>query len=148
MISIKSNKELFFGQAKLGYVRMHIDMIINRPTERTYELKIVDSCFKLEEEEVPVYDEVNHVYERKTVTVEVPIAKKDRFVTYNYETVEGLAKVLNLKRTDFDSDTKYINELFRQGLLLTTKKECQDSISGISGKGMYLSEVQDWEIEK
>lgn len=76
MISIKSNKELFFGQAKLGYVRMHIDMIINRPSERTYELKIVDSCFKLEEEEVPVYDEVNHAYERKTVTVEVPIAKK------------------------------------------------------------------------
>ena len=147
MITIKSNKELFFGQAKVGYVRMAIDTITNRPSERTYELKIIDTCFKIEQEEIPTYNEATSNYEKKTAMVEVPIARKERYVIYNYDTIEGLAKVLNLKRSDFDGEIKYINELFRQGLLLITKKECQDSLSGIVGKGMYLSEVQDWEIE-
>ena len=38
-----------------------------------------------------------------------------------------------------------INELFRQGLLITTQQECQKGISG-EGKGMYFSEIQDWII--
>ena len=96
MITIKSNKELFFGQAKVGYVRMAIDTITNRPSERTYELKIIDTCFKIEQEEIPTYNEATSTYEKKTAMVEVPIARKERYVIYNYDTIEGLAKVLNL----------------------------------------------------
>ena len=56
-----------------------------------------------------------------------------------------LGKILQLKDSDFPSLTDYINELFRQGLLITTQQECQKGISG-EGKGMYFSEAQDWII--
>lgn len=32
MIAIRSNKELFFGEAKAGFIRMEIEEIINRPS--------------------------------------------------------------------------------------------------------------------
>ena len=39
------------------------------------------------------------------------------------------------------------NKLFQKGLLIIIQSECQQGISG-EGKGMYFSEINDWQILK
>ena len=144
MIAIQSNKKLQFPPASIGYVRMEIDLIQDKPSEKLYELRIVDSCIDTTVETVPILSLDGTTEEKQVETTKV-LASTTRSKTYTYEELNQLGKFLQISTTDFPSLTDYINELFRKGLLLTTQQECQKGVS-VEGKGMYFSEAQDWEI--
>lgn len=148
MIAIRSNKELFFGEAKAGFIRMEIEEIINRPATQTYTLRIVDTCFKEIEEEVEVWNETEGVMKTERIKDERIQGQKTRYVSYSYNHVKGLTDALKLDKSKFPSEVEYINELFKLGLLIITQKECKESLAGYENKGMYLSEATDWELEK
>lgn len=148
MIAIRSNKELFFGEAKAGFIRMEIEEIINRPATQTYTLRIVDTCFKEIEEEIEVWNETEGVMKTERIKDERTQGQKTRYVSYSYDQFKILAKVLKLDKSKFPSEVEYINELFKLGLLIVTQKECKESLAGYENKGMYLSEMADWELEK
>ena len=147
MIAIKSEKKLLFPPASVGYVTMEIDLIQNKPKEGVYELRIIDTCTDNVLEKISVPNEDGTGLEEKEVEVVKTLGTNVKFKTYTYEELAMLGKILQLKDSDFPSLTDYINELFRQGLLITTQQECQKGISG-EGRGMYFSEAQDWEIIK
>ena len=144
IIAIKSNKKLQFPPTSIGYVVMEIDLIQNKPKEGIYELRIVDRCVEDVLEKVHIINEQGES-EEKDVLIEKTIASTTRFKTYTYDGVKQLGDVLNLNPNDYESLTDYINDLFRQELLITTQQECQKGISG-EGRGMYFSEIQDWII--
>lgn len=158
MIAIQSNKQLQFPPANVGYVRMEIDLIQNKPNEGVYELRIIDTCFekiitqKLKPSYVPQYttDEPPILIEPlptdyEDIETEKVLEKHTRFKKYGYEDLKQLAQSLNIDFSDTLLTVENINSLFREGLLLVTQGECQAGISGV-GKGMYFSEVTDWEL--
>lgn len=143
MIAIQSTKKLQFPPASVGYITMEIDLIQNKPKEKLYELRIIDTCTDDVIEKVSVPNEDGTGLEEKELNVTKILGTNVRFKTYTYDELSMLGKILQLNVLDFPSLTDYINELFRQGLLITTQQECQKGISG-EGKGMYFSEAQDW----
>lgn len=130
MIAIKSNKDLYFPSGK-GRVTMSITIIQNKPEERIYEMKIIDTC------------------EREIIedgqTIKQFIGFITRFKTMTYDEIDALYESLDMESVNLPMREK-INESFRQGLLTVTQKECIDGISGEEGKGQYYSEAQDWSI--
>ena len=144
MIAIQSNKRLQFPPASVGFIKMEMDLIQNKPSEGLYELRIVDSCIDTITETVSSLKPDGTPEENQVETTKV-LASTTRFKTYTYEQLNQLGNLLQINTTDFSSLTDYINELFRKGLLLITQQECQQGIS-MPGKGMYFSEAQDWEI--
>lgn len=147
MIAIKSNKKLQFPPSSMGYVTMEIDLIQNKPKEKVYEIRITDTCSDnvLEKVYIPKPDSMD--FEEKEEEVLKILGKTTRTKTYTYDELSMLGENLQLNVLDYPSLTDYINELFRQGLLITTQQECQKGIS-CEGRGMYFSEAQDWEIIK
>lgn len=140
-IAIKSNKDLMFPPSYRGIVTTEIDLIQNKPAHEVYELRIIDTCTKQVEEEIEKFNPETQQTETKTVSVtKVLGAPVTRLKQYSYEQLEQLSVALNLKQSDFEHYTDYINELFTQGLLIITQQECA------AGQGMYFSEAQDWEI--
>ena len=146
MIAIKSTKKLQFPPASIGYVTMEIDLVQNKPKEEVYELRIVDTCTDVVIEKTPVLNIQGEIEEEEKEVVKV-LGTNVRSKIYTYQELSQLGQILKLNVSDFPSLTDYINELFRQGLLITTQQECQKGISG-EGRGMYFSEAQDWEIIK
>ena len=144
IIAIQSNKKLMFPPASVGFIKMEIDLIQNKPSEGLYEIRIVDSCIDTITETVSSLKPDGTPEENQVETTKV-LASITRFKTYTYDQLDQLGNLLQINITDFSSLTDYINELFRRGLLLTTQQECQKGISG-EGKGMYFSEAQDWVI--
>ena len=144
MIAIKSTKKLQFPPASIGYVTMEIDLVQNKPKEEVYELRIVDTCTDVVVEKTPVLNIQGEIAEEEKEVVKV-LGTNVRSKVYTYQELSQLEQILKLNVSDFPSSTDYINELFRQGLLITTQQECQKGISR-EGKGMYFSEVQDWII--
>ena len=142
IIAIKSNKKLQFPPTSFGYVVMEIDLIQNKPKEGIYELRIVDRCVEDILEKVHIVNEQGES-EEKDVLIEKTIASTTRFKTYTYDGVKQLSDVLNLNPNDYESLTDYINDLFSEGLLLITKQECLNNLSG-DGTGMYFSKPDDW----
>ena len=158
MIAIQSNKKLQFPPASVGYVKMEIDLIQNNIREQTYTVRIVDTCFEkiienrlkstyveqytttepitLIEPTEEDYEDVEIIKVLETVT---------RFTPYSYAKLKQLATFLNVDFSNNNMTVENINELFRQGLLVTTQMECQQGISG-PGKGMYFGEINDWEL--
>ena len=144
MIAIQSNKKLMFPPASVGFIKMEIDLIQNKPSEGLYEIRIVDSCIDITTETIPLLESDGTPVENQVETTKV-LASTTRFKTYTYEQLNQLGNLLQINITDFPSLTDYINELFRRGLLLTTQQECERGLS-VPGKGMYFSEAQDWVI--
>ena len=144
MVAIQSNKKLQFPPASVGFVKMEIDLIQNKPSEELYELRIVDTCFDNVKEEVETLNEKEEVVKSTIDTVKV-LGTNVRLKQYAYTQLKELAIQLNVDFSDNNLTLENINELFREGLLLTTQLECQQGISG-EGKGMYFSEIQDWTI--
>ena len=161
MIVIQSKRKLQFPPASIGYIRMEIDLIQNKPNEQLYILRIVDTCFEMviekrlkasvqEELSVPPTNTstprgelTEDDYEK--VEVEKVLGTNIRFKTYTYEQLRQLSQMLsNVSFANENAFIDNINEVFREGLLLTTQSECMKGISG-EGKGMYFSEAQDWE---
>lgn len=150
-VAIKSNKRLMFPPASIGYVEMEIDLIQNKPGEGLYNLRIVDTCFDFENKEVLTYDKDGAIINdadgnpiMKTIQQKKILEKNIRQKSYTYEDLSQLGQMLNV---DFSEGTMTdnINHIFEQGLLITTQMECRQGLTG-EGKGMYFSEVQDWEI--
>ena len=143
MIQIKSNKILMFPPSYRGFVTMTIDIIQNHPNDQLYTMRLVDSCYKIEQEERDVYsvdENGEEVHTTETIDVKVKLGNDIvRFKTMTYAELDQLATILNVDMT-VGVLRENINELFRQGLLLTTQQEA------INGEGMYFSEPQDWEI--
>ena len=144
MIAIKSTKKLQFPPASIGYVTMEIDLVQNKPKEEVYELRIVDTCTDVVVEKTPILNIQGEIAEEEKEVVKV-LGTNVRSKIYTYQELSQLGQILKLNVSDFPSLTDYINELFKQGLLITTQQECQKGISG-EGKGMYFSEAQDWII--
>ena len=144
MIAIQSNKKLQFPPASIGYVTMEIDLIQNKPKEEVYELRIVDTCTDVVIEKTPVLNMQGEIEEEEKEVVKV-LGTNFRYKSYTYQELTQLGQILNIDASNFPSLIDYINELFKQGLLVTTQQECQEGISG-EGKGMYFSEAQDWVI--
>ena len=116
-ISVKTNKEFFFGGAKIGFIKMTIDSITNLPKERKYNLVITDSCYKEVSERQPFAQEDGSV-EMRDVIIQREIGSIVREdLSFGYEQLNALAQVLKIDKSQFESETDYINELFRQGLL-------------------------------
>ena len=57
MVAIQSTKKLQFPPASVGYVKMEIDLIQNKPSEEIYEVRIVDTCFDNVKEEIETLNE-------------------------------------------------------------------------------------------
>ena len=123
---------------------MEIDLIQNKPKEEVYELRIVDTCTDVVVEKTPILNIQGEIEEEEKEVVKV-LGTNVRSKIYTYQELSQLGQILKLNVSNFPSLTDYINELFKQGLLITTQQECQKGISG-EGKGMYFSEVQDWII--
>lgn len=156
MIAIQSNKKLQFPPASVGYVKMEIDLIQNKPIEEVYEIRIIDTCFDMVLEKQLKKNYVPKITEKEPITLiepteedyeDVEIVKvfgtNTRLKRYTYSELKQLSTKLNIDFSDNSLTLQNINELFRQGLLVTTQLECQQGISG-NKKGMYFSEVQDW----
>ena len=139
MIAIQSNKKLQFPPASVGYVTMEIDLIQNKPKEEVYELRILDICTDVVIEKNPVLNTQGEIVEEEKEVVKV-LGTNFRYKSYTYQELSQLGQTSNLDASNFPSLIDYINELFKQGLLVTTQQECQE------GKGMYFSEAQDWVI--
>lgn len=156
-IAIVSTEKLQFPPRFHGYIEMNIDLIQNKPEQGIYELRITDTCFdwidEVYQEPVTVPaeregEEPKITYVEKTRRVRNILAQNTRPPKiYTYEELEQLSSFLKLDRKKFKSDVEYINELFRQGLLLTTQQECVEGISG-EGLGMHFSRVDVWVIER
>ena len=144
MIAIQSNKKLQFPPASIGYVTMEIDLIQNKPNDEVYELRIIDTCTDVVIEKTFVPNIQGEIEEQEKEVVKI-LGTNIRSKSYTYQELSQLGQILNLNISNFPSLTDYINELFRQGLLITTQQECQKGISG-EGRGMYFSEIQDWII--
>ena len=144
MIAIQSNKKLQFPPASVGYVTMEIDLIQNKPKEEVCELRILDTCTDVVIEKNPVLNTQGEIVEEEKEVVKV-LGTNFRYKSYTYQELAQLGQTLNLDASNFPSSIDYINELFKQGLLVITQQECQEGISG-EGKGMYFSEAQDWVI--
>ena len=142
MVAIQSNKKLQFPPASVGYVKMEIDLIQNKPSEELYEVRIVDTCFDNVKEEIETLNEKGELVKEVKDTVKV-FGTNVRLKVYPYAQLKQLATQLNVDFSDNTLTLENINELFREGLLLTTQLECQQGIS-TPGKGMYFSEAQDW----
>lgn len=142
MIAIQSNKKLQFPPASVGIVKMEIDLIQNKPSEEVYELRIVDTCFEIVNEEKEILETEGIV--TKVIPVKKILGTNTRLKKYTYAELKELGKLLNINFQENTLIIENINELFAQGLLLVTQSECQQGISG-EGKGMYFSEAQDWE---
>ena len=123
---------------------MEIDLVQNKPKEEVYELRIVDTCTDVVVEKTPILNIQGEIEEEEKEVVKV-LGTNVRSKIYTYQELSQLGQILKLNVSNFPSLTDYINELFKQGLLITTQQECQKGISG-EGKGMYFSEVQDWII--
>ena len=144
MIAIQSNKKLQFPPASIGYVTIEIDLIQNKPKEGVYELRILDTCTDVVIEKNPVLNTQGEIVEEEKEVVKV-LGTNFRYKSYTYQELTQLGQILNIDASNFPSLIDYINELFKQGLLVITQQECQKGISG-EGKGMYFSEAQDWVI--
>jgi hypothetical protein len=142
MIAIQSKVKLQFPPACVGFVKMEIDLIQNKPSEEVYEIRIIDTCFEIINGEQEVLE--NGEFVKKQVEVEKILGTNTRLKKYAYAELIGIGKMLNIDFSDNSKTIENINELFSKGLLLITQSECQQGISG-EGKGMYFSNVQDWE---
>ncbi len=154
-IAIVSNEKLHFPPVYQGYVEMNIEVIQNKPEQEIYELRIVDTCFDWIEEDYqepiitpPIEEGGKPVieFETRTRRIKKIFAQSVRpLKVFTYDELANLAKLISLKRVDFESDTEFINELFRRGFLLMTKQECTVGLNG-TGKGMYFSTADVWSI--
>ena len=142
MIAIQSTKKLQFPPASVGFVKMEIDLIQNKPSEELYELRIVDTCFDNIQEEVETLNELGEVVKSIVDTVKV-YGTNIRLKQYTYAQLKELETQLNVDFSDNTPTLENINELFRKGLLITTQLECKQGISG-KGEGMYFSAAEDW----
>lgn len=151
-IAIISNEKLQFPPVSIGRIMMEIDLIQIIPEEQVYELRIIDKCISLQDDKIFVAGEIteedpNPEPIEKTIKKVVELGRVVRSgKKFTFEELSQLANVLGIKREDFNSEPEYINELFLQGLLFITQKECKDGISGIKGKGMYFSKENTWRI--
>ncbi|MDR6548549.1 hypothetical protein J2810_004639 [Chryseobacterium rhizosphaerae] len=141
MIAIESNKDLKFFPSYVGKVTMEIDMIIHKPKQRAYEMRIIDTCTKKVSKEVPVFGEdgmPTGATEIKEVD-EVQGNPITRFKLMSYEELDLLAEILDVDLTQGNPRANY-TELFRKGLLVVTQQEC------LRGEGMYFSQAGDWQL--
>ena len=142
MIAIQSNKNLKFFPSYTGKITMVMDLIQNKPEQKVYEMRIIDSCKKVIQKEFPLIGEdglPTGETEMKNVD-EIQGKTITRFKLMSYDELDQLAIKLNVDMSDKTKLRENINELFRQGLLAITQKEC------IEEQGIYFSEAQDWEI--
>lgn len=126
-----------------GTVTMRIDLIQNKPEEEIYEMRIIDTCTKEVEEDFEVSVEVDGEIQTQIQTQLIikQIGQQIvRFKTMTYAELDTFSLSLNIDMSDKTKLRENINELFRQGLLLITQKEC------LEGQGNYFSQAQDWEI--
>lgn len=153
-IIIQSTKKLQFPPRFYGFVSMEIDLIQNKPAENKYEIRIIDSVYEYEEQIIETVENNSEKHQAqqlqtKTETVRLKkiLAQETRMRSYTYEELSQLSTLLALDKSQFSTETEYINELFRQGLLITTQKECIEGIAG-KGFGMYFSASTDWIIKE
>ena len=121
MIAIQSNKKLQFPPASIGYVTMEIDLIQNKPNDEVYELRIIDTCTDVVIEKTFVPNIQGEIEEQEKEVVKI-LGTNIRSKSYTYQELSQLGQILNLNISNFPSLTDYINELFRQGLLITTQQ--------------------------
>lgn len=143
MIAIQSNKDLMFPPSFKGTITMKMDLIQNKPEEQVYEMRIIDTCSTEVEEETEVSIETDGEIQTQIQTqwITKQLGQQVvRFKTMTYAELDNLASALNIDMSDKSKLRENINELFRQGLLLITQKECSE------GHGNYFSQAQDWEI--
>ncbi|HAT77707.1 MAG TPA: hypothetical protein DCS19_13030 [Flavobacterium sp.] len=147
--AIQSNKKLQFPPASVGYVKMEIDLIQNKPTLERYELRIVDTCFDyvLEKQLKKGYVSQEDIEPTDDDYEDVEVIKilgtNTRFKHYSYDELRQLSQML--PNVEYDNEIDKINALFQLGLLITTQGECVQGISG-EGLGMYFSKSTDWEL--
>ena len=157
-IAIQSNVKLQFPPASFGYVKMEIDLIQNKPIEKVYEVRIIDTCFdkifekQLKKDYIPKFVDENSTIlseplssDYEEVEVINIMATSTRFKKFSYEELKQLAAFVSVDFSDSNIVIDNINTLFKKGLITITQMECQKGISG-KGRGMYFSEVQDWNL--
>lgn len=133
IIAIKSNRELDFDLVTRikGIVTVRIKNYEKKVDEGLWRVTLEDTC--VEEIVTGQDEEGNDIIETKTQS-------NIRFSEYDDATMNQLSLAIQLPAPDPSELAEYVENVFRQGLLLKTQMECAD------GKGIYLSEAQDWEI--
>lgn len=149
MIAIKSNKPLTFDPVtrEMGTITVSIESYIRNPINKTFTLNIVDlveyeSSTEIQSRVLVGLDENNEeVYEIQPKTVRVKRKKQvNRTKTYPEAQLIELAQTLGITEVNISNIIYRLDELFLKGLLAITQQEC------LEGKGIYLSEAEDWEI--
>jgi hypothetical protein len=142
-IAIETIREFQFDGDRAGYIRMEIQSVTNDIVSEIYTLNILDSAFKIETVQVRKDNPASEDDIFETSTARFNIASKLRTISKSYKDLDGLAKLLNLKRENFKTETEYINTLFSKGLMLITQQECTSGYMG-EGLGRYKTKAQDW----
>lgn len=140
-IAIQSTKELPFDIVSRvnGIITVEIDLY--QKTKQGWYLRLVDTCDYEEEE---LHEQPNPENPEEMLKVSVKVSKsqsKIREKEYPSEFLNQLAMGANAK-ANLDNETfaHDLDKLFQTGLLLLTQQEC------LAGKGIYMSEAQDWKI--
>lgn len=142
-IAIETTKEFQFDGDRTGFIRMEIQSVTNDIISEIYTLNILDSAFKVEEVQVRKDNPESEEDIFESSTARFNIASKLRTISRSYTDLDNLAKMLNLKRENFKTETEYINTLFSKGLMLITQHECMTGHMG-EGLGRYKTKAQDW----
>ena len=146
MIKLKSNKELIFPPLDRGFVTMNVDIIQNKPNEKVYEFRIVDTCTKKVmkdfvvpdlEAEIQLNKEGNQITKIEQKEVEEQVGSSiTRFETVSYQDFDEFCNTL--PQMQINSETQ--NENFKKYYKYKVEKDATE------GKGLYYSEAGDFEF--
>lgn len=141
-IAIRSKRKLPFDLvARIeGFIKVEIDLY--QRTKEGWYLRIIDTCtYEVEEQE----EQLNPENPVEMISVPVKVEKTASIIrekVYPAEFLNTLAMAVNAKKLiKNESFAVDLDRLFQAGLLALTQQECQE------GKGIYLSNAQDWEID-
>lgn len=141
-IAIRSKKKLPFDLvARIeGFIKVEIDLY--QRTKEGWYLRIIDTCtYEVQEQE----EQPNPENPAEMISVPVKVEKTASIIrekVYPAEFLNTLAIAVNAKKLiKNESFAVDLDKLFQAGLLALTQQECME------GKGIYLSNAQDWEID-
>lgn len=134
LISIESTRELPVDMISRdsGIIAVEIVNFEKKINEGIWRLTLKDYIIK---EEIVGQDSVG-----QDIIQEIKTEITTRFSEYTDEEMNTLSALVNLPAPDASELAEFVEEVFRQGLLLKTQQEC------LQGKGIYFSEAQDWVI--
>lgn len=140
-IAIQSKRKLPFDLVSRVEGIIKVEINLYQRTENGWYLRLVDTCTYEEKVKIQVPNPENPEEKIEQTTTEERTQSVIREREYPVEFLNQLAIVANAKNLiQNETFALDLDKLFQVGLLALTQKECTE------GKGIYLSNAEDWEI--